>query len=189
MRITDTQVGPECTVVYGYCQFVAGQKNDHRATGEACRATLLQLLSACQESPTRPLIFRKGPFGKPFIESSPTSFNVSHTNRAFLIAIHSRFRVGIDLEMLDGGEDLHGMADYAFSPEEQKEWSAGTPFLEIWTRKEALLKAAGLGLTGDLRAIDSMTCMKKWGLEHHTFTCPGGETACLVTKATTHEPV
>jgi 4'-phosphopantetheinyl transferase len=64
-------------------------------------------------------------------------------------------RVGLDLER--GGERprWERIADRYFSAEEAREAAdSPTRFLQLWTLKEAYLKALGLGLPGGLRSLD-----------------------------------
>ena len=94
-----------------------------------------------------------GPNGKPVLppESPPWEFNLSHSGDWLLLALAWRRRVGIDGE---AWRDLGyaTLAERAFAPEERAALAAApaaeraATFFAVWTRKEALLKARGLGL-------------------------------------------
>ncbi len=60
--------------------------------------------------------------------------------------------MGVDLEPLREVPDLAGVAACAFRPGELSAFRAAggdsRAFLRLWTRKEALLKALGIGLAG-----------------------------------------
>ena len=94
-----------------------------------------------------------GPNGKPVLppESPPWEFNLSHSGDWLLLALAWRRRVGIDVE---AWRDLEyaTLAELAFAPEERAALAAApaaeraATFFAVWTRKEALLKARGLGL-------------------------------------------
>jgi 4'-phosphopantetheinyl transferase len=68
------------------------------------------------------------------------------------------FRVGIDLERDRESPNWERIAA-RFYTEAERLAVAGSPprFLELWTLKEAYLKAIGLGLAGGLRSLDCAT--------------------------------
>lgn len=86
-------------------------------------------------------------------------FSLSHTRRAVLIATAFDCEVGIDIEHHRPIDDLESLADGIMSPAERAVWAGLAPasrvaaFYRLWTRKEAYLKAIGLGLFRDLQAI------------------------------------
>jgi 4'-phosphopantetheinyl transferase len=88
--------------------------------------------------------------GKPFLEGDPLHFNLSHSGDKYILAA-SLEPVGVDIEHFRYKADLAAMAELVFSPTELKHWTASEskvlPFFRIWTRKEALLKAIGCGIT------------------------------------------
>ena len=126
----------------------------HRQWFIACRAALRLILGA--HLATRPyhLRFRYGPSGKPEIDSggSEIRFNVSHTHGRALIATAERFDVGVDIERQAPVLDWNRLSLLIFSDPERRELAETadkpTAFLRGWTRKEAVLKAIGVGLTG-----------------------------------------
>jgi 4'-phosphopantetheinyl transferase len=69
-----------------------------------------------------------------------------------VIAVADRTRVGIDIEFVRPIQDIEGMRRLVFTKEEQK-FVLAQPlatqqriFYRLWTRKEAVLKALGLGI-------------------------------------------
>ena len=106
--------------------------------------------------------FTEDRFGKPRLAPELATcklrFNLSHTNRVALLAIASDLEVGVDLEEL--GPIEVEIAEQYFSEREQAdlrnlteaEWLEG--FYNCWTRKEAILKAEGIGLNMRLDAFD-----------------------------------
>ncbi len=109
------------------------------------------------------VIFCYGPRGKPhFIDidgREPIHFNLSNTEGLVSIAVSLDHTVGIDAERLSATsfDDLHALT---LSELEQNSFKRipdadrGNAFLQLWTRKEALLKAAGTGLSDDLKKYD-----------------------------------
>jgi 4'-phosphopantetheinyl transferase len=99
----------------------------------------------------------RGPFGKPFIEDHPLHFNLSDTKDAILIAFTRELELGADVETMTRTVDHEAVSEHYFTPEEIGD-IAGAPdgkrrFLELWTRKEAVLKASGVGIMDDLRVL------------------------------------
>lgn len=94
--------------------------------------------------------------GKPCIAAPAAPalhFNVSHSDGVALIALGADAPVGVDVELGLRLGDVDGLAHSCLSVEELPQWH-GLPamgrerrFLGLWTRKEALLKALGLGLS------------------------------------------
>jgi len=99
--------------------------------------------------------------GKPFIENSDAelrtvSFSLSHTRGCVACAIALYGPVGIDVERISKSERVQAIANKYFSAGEV-EWlrQCSTElrdicFTELWTLKEAFLKAVGTGLSGSL---------------------------------------
>jgi len=102
--------------------------------------------------------------GKPFLTSSdganPIRFNLSHSGKCALIVIANSHEVGVDIELIQDRPDLYETAGRFFSQGEQALLERLPPlerhsaFYRIWTHKEAVLKAAGQGITAGLRAPD-----------------------------------
>ncbi len=85
--------------------------------------------------------------------------SVSHSMGLVLVAIGWHCRVGVDVEPItDRGLvrlPYHALTDAELAELESHDPSEQTEvFLAYWTRKEALLKAAGLGLALDPRLIE-----------------------------------
>ncbi len=129
----------------------------------AARGWLRVLLGRYLDTPPGALRFGYGPRGKPFFDhpSGGMRFNVSHSHGHALLAFARGREVGIDLEAgARLGDDWPGLVRRVFSPREQAELAAlpadcqRAAFLSGWTRKEAYLKATGLGITEGLHSIE-----------------------------------
>jgi 4'-phosphopantetheinyl transferase len=99
-------------------------------------------------------VLRRYPIGQ-----TPRRTSVSHTEGLLVVATTASCRVGVDAEVIkDRGVRL--LPRHALTVFEQAELSAHdrhrqlTAFLSYWTRKEALLKAAGVGLTIEPNLIE-----------------------------------
>lgn len=104
------------------------------------------------------LLFAQGSYGKPTLDLSAKKtdlrFNLSHSKGLVLCAVAKGREVGVDVEHIHHMADFQRIAEKYFSPAEQAELAASPAesrlvgFFEIWTLKEAFLKARGLGLSG-----------------------------------------
>lgn len=108
------------------------------------------------------LRFASGPHGKPFLENPPTAlrFNLSHSGEVVLCAVTWERDVGVDVERIKPTIDHVALARRFFSPMENEQLSSLPPelrrdaFFATWTRKEALVKAWGVGLSLPLDRFD-----------------------------------
>lgn len=95
---------------------------------------------------------------KPFIPGNPVYFNISHANKAFVIAVAKRNYVGADIEEIVEKSDVRSIATHFFSKEEQNfifsdEQGTEERFFLLWTRKESFLKAIGTGMVNHLDKV------------------------------------
>ena len=87
---------------------------------------------------------RPGRFGKPRAPGYP-AFSLSHSGDWCVLAMH-KDDIGVDIEKID--EQHLSVAPAVFTPGEQ-DWMHENPlerFHILWTLKESLMKATGLGL-------------------------------------------
>lgn len=94
--------------------------------------------------------FTTGDHGKPALASPPPHFNLSRRDGWAAIAVSATHEVGVDIETLRPIDDAPQLAALHFTPQEQAALQAGDAdhaFLRVWTRKEACMKATGLGLS------------------------------------------
>ena len=105
--------------------------------------------------------FVTGRHGKPAL-AAPASlhFNLSHSGGMGMVALSEERELGIDVEQLRPVKDATAMAAAYFSPAERvalaacDEATRDRAFLVCWTRKEACLKALGIGLYLATRSFD-----------------------------------
>ena len=98
-----------------------------------------------------------GPFGKPELLPAQNSlglrFNLSYGGDWLLLALTRGCEVGVDLEPVRALPDAIGIAERFFHRDEKDSLHAAAEdkqsplFFTYWTRKEALLKALGTGLS------------------------------------------
>ena len=124
----------------------------------AARGQLREILSAYTGIPPAGLRFTYTPQGKPALaEDAPRlagelRFNLSHSAGLGLLAVAAGREVGVDLEWSGREVDDAAISTRFFAPGEiatlraLPEPDRRQGFFNAWTRKEAYLKATGLGL-------------------------------------------
>jgi 4'-phosphopantetheinyl transferase len=122
----------------------------------AAHGFLREILARYLGVPPTVLNFIKGKYGKPSL-SGPQGrcslrFNLSHSGNLALFAVAIDREVGVDVESVHRHMDAVEIATRFFSAKEAAALK-NLPhdrrdrfFFELWTRKEALLKAFGVGL-------------------------------------------
>ena len=117
------------------------------------RGLLRLLLGAHLNLPPARIEFGFGPFGKPFVRGqNPIHFNVSHSGEVVLLAFDAKREVGMDVEQMRWSPDLKNVARQLLSATEYDRWLSLEEtgqcriFFREWTRREAALKATGVGL-------------------------------------------
>lgn len=104
--------------------------------------------------------FATAPYGKPTLAdaSCGIGFNLTHTDGLAACAIVHGHEVGIDAEALDRRVEPGVLAPSVLTEPEAASLRASprpeARFLELWTLKEAVAKAAGLGLRLPLKAVE-----------------------------------
>ncbi len=126
----------------------------------SCRASLRLLLSRYLAREPGEIAFRYEPYGKPAITGGGGwQFNVSHSRDIAAIAIARFNPVGIDIELIDPQFPRDEVAGETMTVDEISDLAALPPvaqpgwFFQLWTIKEALLKAAGAGFSLEPRDI------------------------------------
>ena len=123
------------------------------------RACLRLLLGSYLEVPPAAVALASNANGKPRLADPPEAatleFNVSHSGDWVVLAFARGLPLGVDVEChreLEFGELVNSF----FSAQERETWSTvpaaehTRAFFSAWTRKEAYLKALGLGLSKPL---------------------------------------
>jgi len=133
-----------------------------------CRLLLRTLLYMHTRIPPADQHLLFGPHGKPALAGSRDGvhFNVSHCDGWAMVAI-STTEIGVDVEVLRPRASLPALAARYFSDAEQayvNEASDGiSAFFRVWTCKEGLLKARGVGITVPLAECDVARAVRAGG--------------------------
>jgi len=126
------------------------------------RTPLLEILARYVGSTTDEVRLVAGEHGRPRIADAPATtldFNWSHCADRAAVALARGLAPGIDIERLDERANALRLAQRYFHPAETAALAAlpaeerAHAFLELWTAKEALLKALGRGLAFGLHRL------------------------------------
>ena len=137
--------------------FSKGDRNKYIIRRGALRYILAQYL----QQPAANIVFKLTENGKPVIDQpcgTQINFNLSDSADWVLIAI-AKSAVGIDVELMKPNFSYEDILHLNFSEEEVyyiKQQDSLKRFFLLWTRKEAILKATGIGLTDHLLHIPSL---------------------------------
>jgi 4'-phosphopantetheinyl transferase len=126
----------------------------------AARALLRRSLSRWGDVLPGEWRFERNAYGRPEILAppSPLRFNVSHTRGLAMVAVTVARDVGVDVEALPASVPFD-VVDRAFSRSERAAVRAAPAseqadrFTELWSLKEAYVKARGLGLSLPLESF------------------------------------
>jgi 4'-phosphopantetheinyl transferase len=97
------------------------------------------------------IIFRRNAWGRPEMPEGP-AFNLSHAGPQALIAVSGQQAIGVDIELLERKMSRE-VYDAVTSAEEHQDRADAGDRLRLWVRKEAVLKALGLGLSFAPQAV------------------------------------
>ena len=131
----------------------------------ACRAILRTILSRYSGVEPGSLQFIYGTYGKPELKNRNTDrtalrFSSSHSHNLSLFAVTLNQEIGIDTEYIRLVSNRDEIVDHYFTPREKIMYgrlaadAKEAAFFNGWTRKEAYLKATGVGLNQPLRTIE-----------------------------------
>lgn len=115
------------------------------------RGALRCVLAAYLQSEPQSLEFWTDAHGKPHVAGGKVFFNLTHSENLAFVAVSSTGRVGIDAEVITSGLEVEDLARRFFAPSEARVILAlpsqerSAVFFAYWTRKEAFLKAVGVG--------------------------------------------
>jgi 4'-phosphopantetheinyl transferase len=105
--------------------------------------------------------FATNEHGKPYLIKFPQFyFNHSHSQKNYALATSSHMPdLGVDLEDLDRKVRFEALAVHAFHPNELRYWNELEQdreyWFKVWTTKEAVLKASGLGIHLNLNELET----------------------------------
>jgi len=123
---------------------------------------LRQVLASRMDVEPDALRFSHREDGKPVLDRpcSDVCFSLSHAGDAIVVAFGNGFEVGVDAEAVSRNVEHERLAERYFSSSEAAVIRGRAPdqqleaFFSCWTRKEAIMKAAGKGLSIELNSFN-----------------------------------
>lgn len=100
-------------------------------------------------------------YGKPYLKDhSNIAFNHSHSQNFYALAMSQTVKeIGVDVEELSRKVRFDALAQHAFHPEEYAIWQQldcdPEYWFKVWTTKEAVLKAHGMGIRMNLSELNT----------------------------------
>ena len=134
----------------------------HRRRFIVARGILRRLLGDYLSIAPHRLNFAYEARGKPLLtdENTTIEFNISHSQEYALFGFTRQHLIGVDLEYQRAMPDCLKIAQRFFLPQEfamlkdAAENERTKLFFQLWTAKEAYLKALGTGLSGSLDSVE-----------------------------------
>lgn len=112
-------------------------------------------------------------YGKPYVVGQKIAFNHSHSSDLSALFISDELQdIGIDLEQLQRKVRFESMAQHCFHNDEYRLWQqqgkTSAHWFKVWTVKEAVLKASGLGIRINLNQLNTQIQRDtQWGMIYH----------------------
>lgn len=132
----------------------------HKARFLQAHVAVKKILGRYLNLAPQTLVFELDRYGKPYFENNHSlTFNLTHSGDHALLAVGKEHPVGVDIERFSS-RPYEGIARHVFSQREQAALHAlpkslqPLGFFNVWTQKEALIKAIGLGLGYPTGTID-----------------------------------
>ena len=103
----------------------------------------------------------RDPLGRPFVQGDEVNTSLSHTSGAIAVAVSPHGFVGIDIEPAIRAKELPEIASVVLHASEVAtisrlpEPARAQAMLALWVRKEALLKASGIGLVREMHSFEA----------------------------------
>lgn len=137
------------------------------ASGSDAAGCVSSLLGAYLHCAPQAVATARGEFGKPYLlPPAALEFNVSHSGGALLVGISRTQALGVDIETVGRRRPALDLAQRFFAAEESAALRELAPerqqpaFLELWSCKEAVVKALGRGIGFGLSRLS-------FGLDEH----------------------
>ncbi|ACA19137.1 4'-phosphopantetheinyl transferase [Methylobacterium sp. 4-46] len=138
---------------------------------EAAHGLLRHLLAAALDRPPGGIVLIRDASGRPALPGTPDlDFNISHGAGWIAVALARGGRVGIDVEGASRPVDWDGVARSFLHPAELSQYRAlpearrPARALELWTVKEAFVKASGEGIAAAPQTVLLAAADEHWSL-------------------------
>ena len=136
-----------------------------------CAASEALIRHAAASQSDVPPLLQTAADGKPYAANLPAfHFSLSHSGSWAVIAWGGS-EVGIDVEKIVPGRNVHAIARRWFSPEECTHLDSASDsdaaFTTLWTARESILKYFGTGFSANSTLLSTLTPPEGLHLVHH----------------------
>ncbi|ABX05767.1 MAG TPA: hypothetical protein DEF47_05840 [Herpetosiphon sp.] len=168
-----------------------------------CRGAMRLILAEYLGRDPSSLEFSQNNYGKPLLADVDLSFNLSHAGNYGMLGLSQLATIGVDIEEQRQLDDLAGIAQHYFAPSERQAVlnadDQTAAFFRCWTRKEAYIKAHGMGLSLPLSSFavsiePEIAQALEWNRENtvaqwhvQPLSAPAGYAAALACPRSTEE--
>lgn len=125
----------------------------HGCQWASFRSGMRHILAGYLQIPPGDIHFCNQEHGKLSVRERPNvHFNLSHSGAVGLLSVTALAPIGVDVEHQRPVSDMDGVIDLVFTSQERANLEALAPeqrdvaFYDLWTCKEAVMKACGMGL-------------------------------------------
>lgn len=125
------------------------------------RIFMRRILAGYMNTAPERLVFYRNPYGKPFVRYKELQFNLSHCKQTAVLAVGFNCQLGIDVESTSERKSILNIAEHYFHADEVATLNQLSDpqqmhdyFFQLWTLKEAFLKALGTGISTGLDKIN-----------------------------------
>ena len=146
-------------------------KFSHEQGRKTCAAAYLLLRQALREEYgiLEAPLFDYGEHGKPVLRQWPhIHFNMSHCREAAICVVSDQ-PIGVDIESIHRYSE--SLVNYTMNDDEAEaiihDAHPALAFTQLWTRKEAVVKCDGHGISNDMKHV-----LEDDSFELHTVSCP-----------------
>ena len=155
LELSETEAEPLWALLDEEKRLEVMEKKDPK---DRLRSLIGYLLASIASKKPLPVHFEKGPYGKPFLPDAPY-FSISHSGSYVVCAISDK-EVGVDVQR-HTEIGYMAIAQRFYQKEEvrliQESPEPKKTFFDLWSKKESILKCAGVGLSRDFSKIPALT--------------------------------
>ncbi|MDN5203133.1 4'-phosphopantetheinyl transferase superfamily protein [Fulvivirgaceae bacterium BMA10] len=140
-----------------------------------CRSTLRKILASYIGEAPPEIQIKYMENGKPFLvsDSKKLDFNLSHSGDKLIVACSNK-SIGADIEYINPKFDYQSVSNNFFTENEiieignqDQAMARLALFFKYWTRKEAILKETGIGLSKNLKKVSVLNGHNEYPMDNH----------------------
>ncbi len=202
----DAQDADQASLLARYGHWLPAEEHDRRARFTrdepaamflSARIVLRGVLGALLHCKPEEIALAKNAWEKPCLASpaSDWQFNLTHSHGHLALAFSRAGAVGVDTEFTHRSNPVEKLARRYFSAAEQQ-WLARAPesefrqrFFDIWTLKEAYIKAVGKGLAVTLEGFSFTEREGRLSYQYDSGEPPPAQVSAWLSRALPERPL